>query len=45
MEWWEAGDLQFYMYVNEHQKWPLQNNYVLHKHSSKHMAKKYDRPY
>ena len=45
MEWWEAGDLQFYMYVNEHQKWPLQNNYVLHKPSSKHMAKKYDRPY
>ena len=27
MEWWEAGDLQFYMYVNEHQKWPLQNMY------------------
>lgn len=27
MEWWEAGDLQFYMYGNEHQKWPLQNMY------------------
>ena len=27
MEWREAGGLQFYMYVNEHQKWPLQNMY------------------
>ena len=27
LQWQEAGDLQFYMYVNEHQNWPLQNMY------------------
>ena len=27
LQWREAGDLQFYMYVNERQKWPLQNMY------------------